>query len=176
MQFFLYKKPNRQKYFYCHYTVCAEAEFFSYPWKSARLFNCDLGTTAQYRVSFLDQAEPICCAFIKQMPGIHRLSFQKKRTYTVGIVHLICPAWVVTWINVQRCSHISIILAKFCRKKMSVVKCVKHRSHKLFSNQAAFSWCQCSEFPQSTKPDVKSVEDLSASWKIPYHVNSCWND
>ncbi len=80
--------------------VCAEAEFFSYPWKSARLFNCDLGTTAQYRVSFLDQAEPICCAFIEQMPGIHRLSFQKKRTYKLGIVHLICPAWVVTWINV----------------------------------------------------------------------------
>ncbi len=71
-------------------------QLFSYPWKSARLFNCDLGTTAQYRVSFLDQAEPICCAFIKQMPGIHRLSFQKKRTYIVGIVHLICPAWVVT--------------------------------------------------------------------------------
>ncbi len=58
--------------------ICAEAQFFSYPWKSTRLLKGDLGTTAQYRLSFLGQSDPICCAFIKKMPGIHRLCFQKK--------------------------------------------------------------------------------------------------
>lgn len=161
-------KKNRRKP-YSIVIICAEAQFFSYPWilfslpdrialiefvwvrrvvggNRQRLLNGDRGAMTQYRLSFLGQADPICCVFIKQMAGdLHCVSRKKTNNVSSILVDLSSIGSDLNKSNFDNILQTKSVSCAMCEAQFT---------------QKSLSW--------PTEPDVKSVK-FQIMW-IPIEI------